>query len=434
MSPPAIAFAAVTCLVAAVLAGPEGADAAAVILAGATALGAVGYAGVRRRRRLGGLHRQFGWIIAGCAAAAVLAAFVAAAGIPDPARSTLALAALLLWVVAGVSAVSCALARCVALDVDRIARGLMAVGAGDPRVVLSVPGDDETGALAVAANRMIEQLRTREFERDEAQRTRQALVRAMVNQLLERTAEQEAAEAQRRERAAAASHDVRTPLTSLRLLAEALRDGLVDSDEVAAHASSMLQHLAVMHRLTEQVFELARIEAGDIAWEMVEADLGELLRDTADQLEVRAAEGGLSVVVEIDARVGAVMVAPGMVMRVVVNLVQNAIEHTPGGGRVRLSARPGQGAFVEIEVSDTGGGIAASDRARIFEPFFRGDLARSGAGTGLGLSIARGIVEAHGGRIWLAEADAGTCIRFTLPAADAARSREPEDLADRRSG
>lgn len=76
---------------------------------------------------------------------------------------------------------------------------------------------------------------------------------------------------------------------------------------------------------------------------------------------------------------------------------------------------------MEVEVSDTGDGIAASDRERIFEPFFRGDRARAGTGTGLGLSIARGIVESHGGRIWLAEAEAGTCIRFTLPLADATR-------------
>lgn len=70
-------------------------------------------------------------------------------------------------------------------------------------------------------------------------------------------------------------------------------------------------------------------------------------------------------------------------------------------------------------MSDPGDGIAAPDRERIFEPFFRGDRARSGTGTGLGLSIARGIVESHGGRIWLAEAETGTCIRFTLPIAHA---------------
>jgi len=217
----------------------------------------------------------------------------------------------------------------------------------------------------------------------------------MVEQLLERAAERDLSEAQRRQLAAAASHDVRTPLTSLRLLADALRDGLVDPDELPAHASRMLSQIAVLHRLTEQVFELARLEAGDVAWDMVEADPGQLLRETADQLEIRAAEHGLSLVVDIDARVPAVLVAPDMVLRVVVNLVQNAIEHTPAGGRVRLAARSREDAWVQAEVSDTGSGIAGPDREKIFEPFFRGDRSRTGTGTGLGLSIAQGIVEAH---------------------------------------
>jgi len=310
------------------------------------------------------------------------------------------------------------------MDIDRVTSGLMAVGEGRPRVALDVLGNDETGRLAAAGNRMIEQLMERQEERDEAQRTRQALVRAMVEQLLERAAERDLSEAQRRQLAAAASHDVRTPLTSLRLLADALRDGLVDPDELPAHASRMLSQIAVLHRLTEQVFELARLEAGDVAWDMVEADPGQLLRETADQLEIRAAEHGLSLVVDIDARVPAVLVAPDMVLRVVVNLVQNAIEHTPAGGRVRLAARSREDAWVQAEVSDTGSGIAGPDREKIFEPFFRGDRSRTGTGTGLGLSIAQGIVEAHGGRIWLAEAEEGTCIRFTLPVPEAARGGE----------
>lgn len=420
--PPAIAIAVVTSFAAAVVVtGAGGAGAAAVIVAGGTAMGAIGYVGVRRRRRLGGLHRQFAGLVAGCGAVAVLAACIAAAGNAALPTSSLALVALFLWAVVGPTAVAYALARSVAMDVDRVTRGLMAVGEGRPRVVLDVLGDDETGRLAAAGNRMIEQLMKREAERDEAQRTRQALVRAMVDQLLERAAERDAAEAQRREFAAAASHDVRTPLTSLRLLADALRDELVDPEDVPAHANRMLGHIAVLHRLTEQVFELARLEAGDIAWAMVEADLGRLLQETVRQLEVQAADHGVSILVEIDARLRAVLVAPDMVIRLVVNLVQNAIEHTPAGGRVRLAARSGEGGFVEAEVSDTGGGIATPDRERIFEAFFRGDRARSGTGTGLGLSIARGIVEAHGGRIWLAEAELGTCIRFTLPVAGAPR-------------
>lgn len=434
---PTIAIAVATCFAAVIVAQARGAGAAAVIFTGGAAMGAVGYVIVQRRRRLGGLRRQFAGVVAGCGGAAVVAACIAVAGDAELPMSTLTLVALLFWAVVGVTAVAYALVRSVAMDVERVTRGLMAVGEGRPRVVLDVPGDDEAGRLAAAGNRMIEQLMKRETERDEAQRTRQALVRATVTQLLERTAERDAAEARRRELAAAVSHDVRTPLTSLRLLADALQDELVEPDDVTAHAGRMLGHIAVLHSLTEQVFELARLEAGDTPLDMVEADLGGLLRETADQLEMQAAQQGVSIVVEIDAGLRTVLVAPDTVIRVVVNLVQNAIEHTPSGGSVRLAARPREEAFVEAEVSDTGHGIAARHRERIFEPFFRGDRARSGAGTGLGLSIARGIVESHGGQIWLAEAANGACIRFTLPVADATsgqprsvHSRSPDRDAD----
>ena len=98
------------------------------------------------------------------------------------------------------------------------------------------------------------------------------------------------------------------------------------------------------------------------------------------------------------------------------NLIQNAIRHTPADGSVVVRAAPADGA-VEIEVADTGAGIAADERDRVFEPFFRGgaDAARSSDGAGLGLAISRAIVEAHGGRIWLADAPAGTAVRFSIP-------------------
>ena len=98
------------------------------------------------------------------------------------------------------------------------------------------------------------------------------------------------------------------------------------------------------------------------------------------------------------------------------NLIQNAIRHTPADGSVVVRAAPA-GDAVEIEVADTGSGIAAAERDRVFEPFYRGgtDAARTSDGAGLGLAISRAIVEAHGGRIWLADAGAGTAVRFSLP-------------------
>ena len=101
---------------------------------------------------------------------------------------------------------------------------------------------------------------------------------------------------------------------------------------------------------------------------------------------------------------------PEKLQRVLFNLIQNAIRHTPADGSVVVRAAPADDA-VEIEVADTGAGIAADERDRVFEPFFRGgaDAARTSDGAGLGLAISRAIVEAHGGRIWLEDAPAGTC-------------------------
>jgi len=113
-----------------------------------------------------------------------------------------------------------------------------------------------------------------------------------------------------------------------------------------------------------------------------------------------------------------VLIDAQQVMRAFLNLVQNAIQHTPAGGQIALGACQARG-MVTVEVRDTGNGIAAGDLPRIFERFYRGDPARSrDAGAGLGLAIARGIVEAHGGTIWAESAPGGgTSIRFTLPIA-----------------
>ena len=97
------------------------------------------------------------------------------------------------------------------------------------------------------------------------------------------------------------------------------------------------------------------------------------------------------------------------------NLIQNAIRHTPADGSVTVSAEAVNGA-IEVEVADTGGGVPADQRDRVFDPFYRGDAARHEPGAGLGLAISRAIVEAHGGRIWLEDAAVGTRVRFTLPA------------------
>jgi signal transduction histidine kinase len=109
---------------------------------------------------------------------------------------------------------------------------------------------------------------------------------------------------------------------------------------------------------------------------------------------------------------------PEKLQRVLFNLIQNAIRHTPADGSVTVAAET-NGRHVEVEVADSGEGVAAAEREHVFEPFFRGGqgAARSGEGTGLGLTICRAIVQAHGGEIWLEDSSRGTRVRFSLPLA-----------------
>lgn len=218
----------------------------------------------------------------------------------------------------------------------------------------------------------------------------------------------------RRGLVAAASHDLRTPLASLRLLVEAVDDGVAGEDR-DRYLSEIRTHVAVLSDLIDDLFELSRIEAGDISWTMRQVELGELIGDTVAAFRTSAEERGVHLAAELpDDKVVAEADAE-KVQRVLYNLIQNAIRHTPTDGSVTVRAKGGPGG-VEVEVADSGEGIPAAQSERVFEAFYRGDSARDGDGAGLGLAISRAIVEAHGGRIWLEDGDPGTRVRFTLPA------------------
>jgi signal transduction histidine kinase len=224
------------------------------------------------------------------------------------------------------------------------------------------------------------------------------------------------AERARRDLVAAVSHDLRTPITSLRLLAEAVDDGIADADSRREYLARMTIHVKALSAMIEDLFELSRLEAGDIGWSMERVQVDELLEETVDALRANADAGGVAVVTEVDPVCQAARAQPEQVQRVLFNLIQNAIRHTPPDGSVVVRAETADGE-VQIEVADTGAGIPDDDRDRIFDAFFRGgtQAARGDGGAGLGLAISRAIVEAHGGRIWLAGSGPGTRVRFSLP-------------------
>jgi signal transduction histidine kinase len=217
----------------------------------------------------------------------------------------------------------------------------------------------------------------------------------------------------RRQMVAAVSHDLRTPLASLRLLVESIDDGVATGETRDRYLRQMRTHVEALTALIDDLFELSRIEAGEISWTMQQVELRELIGDTVAAMRASAEARGVNLAAELPAHEVLAQANAEKVQRVLFNLIQNAIRHTPADGSITVRARSASNG-VEIEVADDGEGISPADGERVFDAFYRGDEARSDDGAGLGLAISRAIVEAHGGHIWLDDGAPGTSIHFTL--------------------
>ena len=275
----------------------------------------------------------------------------------------------------------------------RSAHGLLAVGEGERELTISTSARDELADVADAATAMIERLAAEEAARDQSETARRHLV-------------------------AAVSHDLRTPITSLRLLAQAVEDEIVDGEARREYLERMRTHIVALSALIDDLFELSRLEAGDIRWTLERVSLDELVSETVAAMRVHAELKGVAVHTDLPDSLHPARANPEKVQRVLFNLIQNAIRHTPADGSVVIRAEP-VADRIEIEVADTGDGIDAAERELVFGPFYRGGVnaSRTSDGAGLGLAVSRAIVEAHGGQIWLADSPAGTRVRFSLPAA-----------------
>jgi signal transduction histidine kinase len=219
------------------------------------------------------------------------------------------------------------------------------------------------------------------------------------------------AEAMRRDLISAVSHDLRTPLASLRAMVEAIHDGVVDDpDTMRRYATEMRRSVADLVGMVDDLFELVQLDAGAIEAESERARVGEVVRSAVAAVALQAEEKGLALVTSLNG-VDDAPCSPRLV-RVVQNLLVNAVRHTPADGTVRVEARRSVDGL-EVAVADTGEGIAPEDLPRVFEPFFRADPARSGSGSGLGLALAKRIVEALGGRL-TAESEPAHGSRFAV--------------------
>ena len=219
----------------------------------------------------------------------------------------------------------------------------------------------------------------------------------------------------RRELVAWASHDLRTPIAALQAMLEAAADGVVEPDR---YLGAMHEQVRTLARLVDDLFELARIDADALTLELREAELAGLVESCVRGLEAEADARGISLRTRME-NGAKVRCEPEKVERVLYNLLTNALRHTPTDGAVAVFVEPRRGE-VQVTVEDSGYGIEPETARRMFERFWRGDPARTSrdGGAGLGLAIARGLVEAHGGRIWAeSRAEGGARVSFTLPTA-----------------
>jgi signal transduction histidine kinase len=366
--------------------------AAALLLPLTCATVLVASALARARARLGTVRRQVAALVALAVAQLLVVVGVFALRMFVSTHDALVAALLALQTTAVAVIAVRVVGRRILADLDAITAAVSALAAGERSIRIERSSGDELDRLA----RAVEDLGARLGAEERARA---------------------ASESARRDLVAAVSHDLRTPITSLRLLAEAVGDDLVDADTRRRYLDRLTTHVRTLSALIDDLFELSRLEAGDIRWTMDRVRLDELVAETVHAMRPDGWARGVRLEASVPDELVVARGNPEKLQRVLFNLIQNAIRHTPADGSVTVRADR-SARSIEIEVADTGEGIATDDRDHVFEAFFQGGsrAARSDDGSGLGLAISHAIVAAHGGRIWLADASRGTTVRVSLPA------------------
>jgi signal transduction histidine kinase len=203
-------------------------------------------------------------------------------------------------------------------------------------------------------------------------------------------------------------------------MVEAISDGVVSEPaDISRYLGLILRETQHLSRLIDDLFELSQIDSGSLRLHCAPIDLAELVSETVDAYHAPALERDLQIEQVLEAPV-CVDADGERLQRVLRNLLDNALRHTPSGGRIEVRAASID-AFADLSVSDSGPGVADADLQRIFDSFYRGERSRRreegpSSGAGLGLAIARGLVQAHHGRIWAERSPlGGVSVQIRLP-------------------
>lgn len=282
------------------------------------------------------------------------------------------------------------IAAWVARPLSRMAGAAEAIAQGDYDQQLALEGPEEVQRVGSSFNSMAAQVAA----------TRQA----------------------QRDFVANVSHDLKTPITSIRGWSQALLDGTAVSQDDRQQAAAVIHNEAErMERMVNQLLDLARIESGQIALHKTPVDLCQIAADVHRSLLLKAQDKGVQLTLETTP-VPPISGDADRLMQVFTNLVDNGLTHTPPGGRVHLDVHPHGERAVEVTVQDTGKGIAPHDLPRIFERFYQVDKSRQSQrrrGSGLGLAIVQELIHLHNGRIQArSQVGEGSVFTVRLPVSD----------------
>ncbi len=234
----------------------------------------------------------------------------------------------------------------------------------------------------------------------------------------------------RRDMVANISHELRTPISTIRLLVDTLNQKVERGQTIDAKPLRKIStETDNLQGIVQELHDLSMIESGRALMRLVETALQTIMLDAIGRMTAQIEKKKIAVVNDVPDGIQ-VLADPDQTRRVLTNLISNAVKFTLSGGTLTLAATERDG-LVTVRVSDTGTGIPAHERKRVFERFYQLDSARTNVqgGTGLGLSIAKHIVEAQGGTIWVEGVDPqGACLCFTLSSADRSDALETVNM------